>query len=126
MAKDTRRPAVSRLHTECCCGRRRWRFPANISQSRGPAFISNEILVAKQDASFKVRFKVTFEGTTKVCIDFATKEVMQCRSHLTFLGLCENLRRDTVASRSNTRPQLWPRRCRRFGRSIPAFEIASQ
>ena len=41
-------------------------------------------------------------------------------------GLCANLPLDTVQSRSNTRPQLWPTRCRLSGPSIRAFEIASR
>src|ERR1700720_909980 len=50
----------------------------------------------------------------------------QCRSLFTFRELCANLPLDTAKSRSNTRPQLWPRRCRLSGHSIRGFEIASQ
>ena len=103
-------------------GRRLWRYSARISPGRCHAFTSNQIFVAKQDASLKVSSK----GTTKISTEVATKAVIQCRSLFTFLGLCENLRRATVESRSNTHPQLWPRHCRHSGRSIPAFEIASQ
>src|SRR5439155_1818899 len=49
-----------------------------------------------------------------------------CRSLFTFRVLCANLPLDTVQSRSSTRPQLWPTRCRLSGHSTRAFEIASQ
>ena len=49
-----------------------------------------------------------------------------CRSLFTFRVLCAHLPMDTVESRSNNRPQLWPTRCRLSGHSTRAFGIASQ
>src|SRR5437588_2779094 len=49
-----------------------------------------------------------------------------CRSLFTFRVLCVNLPLDTVRSRSSTRRQHWPRRCRRSGHSTRVFGIGSQ
>lgn len=49
-----------------------------------------------------------------------------CRSLFTFRVLCANSPLDRVQSRSSTRPQLWPTRCRLFGHSTRASAIASQ
>ena len=48
------------------------------------------------------------------------------QSLFTFPELCANLPLDAAQSRSTTRPQLWPKRCRLSGPSIRACEIASQ
>ena len=106
MATDSPRSAVSGLHTHCSRGGCLWRFTANITEDCGCAITSDEICVEKHHES--------------------TKEVIPCRSLFTYRGLCENLRQDTIRSRSNTLPQRWPSPCRCFGHFIQAFEIASR